>query len=642
MSEQRYKIIFRGEIAYGYTIDEVKANLRELCRYDQPTLEKLFSGNATILKSKIDETTARKYKAALDRTGAVCRIEPMAPPRPAPPERTPPAAAPSAAGGPTACPACGQEQEGGISCVRCGIVFAKYERARARKAALAAGGGQTPAAPVGRMAEEPTLPAEAPLSERIAAYFARHQEQAFILKAFALIAGILLLRQFLSGWMLFFIFLLFPIVFLAYIRLHAATSGQNPYEVLAQHITFMPVMYTEGERKKEGTAWLTYGLIFVNIVVFYGYELRADPEFLFNNLIFLPGDPNPWNVPLSAFTSIFLHADNGHLWGNMLFLWAVGTVVERRIGWQRFLAFYLLGGLMAGVLSVVVERTFLDQTAHGLGASGAIAGIMGVFAVRCYFKSMVFPLPILGIFSLILPVSLKVRLNSLVIIGLFFLADLSGGIGQITGESASNIGHWAHIGGMLCGIVLASFLKLGDQAIEERHMEIGSQAWNGGGNIGLGAGEESLRLALKQNPDNVEAMLLLARIQSKYTPSEEGRELYRRAIALLAGPRPKEAAAAFKEYFLKYLQGVEPALQVRLANIFYQQGDLDMASRCLEMVSQDEQASRPIREKAMFQCARVLEELGFDDAAVNYYALFVDTFPESPNLPKARARLGTA
>lgn len=150
--------------------------------------------------------------------------------------------------------------------------------------------------------------------------------------------------------------------------------------------------------------------------------------------------------PGQPFSSMFLHASNGHLWGNMMFLWAIGSVVERRIGPKRFSILYLVTGLFGSIAYVLVEFFANGTAGHALGASGAISGIMGIFAVRCYFKSMVFPLPILGIFSLIFPVSLKVRLNLLVIIGLFFLADLSGGIEQAAGTSSSMTGHWAHLG----------------------------------------------------------------------------------------------------------------------------------------------------------------------------------------------------
>jgi membrane associated rhomboid family serine protease len=334
---------------------------------------------------------------------------------------------------------------------------------------------------------------------------------------------------------------------------------------------------------------------------------------------------------------VFLHASGGHLWGNMLFLWAVGTVVEKRIGWKRFVVFYFLAGVIAGLLPALIDFVFFQKAAHGLGASGAIAGVMGLFAVRCYFKSMVFPLPILGVFSLILPISLKVRLNSLVIIGLFFLADLSGGIDQVAGQSSSNIGHWAHIGGMLCGIALGMMFKLGEQAVEERHFEIGSRALDKKGD--LFKGEESLRFALEKNPDNADATILLARLLSKFQPTEEGEALYRKAMDMLIQTRPKEVAEAFKEYYEIYLAGINPKTQFRLASIFHQQKDHEWSSRCLELLSDDHATPVEIREKAMFQCARQMEFVGKFDVARHYYQLLVDTFPASDFTPKAHARL---
>jgi len=629
MEKELFKIVFDGEIAYGYTREEVQENLRQFCRFEQAYVERLFSGGTFTLKKNLDVATANRYKDALDRTGARCSVVSMAEPQ-APPEPVPP---------PFTCPACGHPQEKGESCTGCGIFFAKYERAQALKAHQEGGGGAP--SPFPNDTPHETLPPDADFADRLEAYFARHQEQAFILKSFFMIVAIIFLRQFLTGGLLILMFFLFPVGFLLYVRLHASTSGEDPNQVLAQHITFMPVMYAEGERKKEGAAWATYSIIALNIFIFYGIELHVDPEFIFSNFLFLPESPNMWNVPVSAFTAIFLHAGGGHLWGNMIFLWAVGTVVEKRIGWGRFLALYLVTGLFAGFFGVVTHRTFFGATLHGLGASGAISGVLGIFAVRCYFKSMVFPVPILGIFSLILPVSLKVRLNSLVIIGLFFLADLSGGVAQINGTSASMVGHWVHIGGMISGILLAMMLKLGEDAIDERHMEIGSQAVSGKKGS-LGMGEESLRIALQRNPENAEALLLLARIQSKYTQTDEGRDFFCRAITILSKERPQEAADTFREYFTKYMKGVESEVHARLAPIFHRQGDLDMASQCLELVANDAGAPPSMREKAIFQCGRILEEMGLPDAARGWYSRFIEEFPDSPNRAKIESLISAA
>lgn len=470
-------------------------------------------------------------------------------------------------------------------------------------------------------------------------YFERHEEQAFIAKAFLTIFLIIFVREYLSG-LLTLLFILFPVIFLIYIRLKAASDGVSPYELLGQHITFIPIMYTEGERKKETIPWVTYCIILLNVLIYYLYETAPWGDFAFieKNLLFLPVEPNAWNVVVSAFTAMFLHGSGGHLWGNMVFLWVLGTSVERRIGHDRFGLLYIITGLFGGVAFVLSWFIASGEPGHALGASGAIAGIMGIFAVRCYFKSMIFPLPILGIFSLILPISLKVRLNSLVIIGLFFLADLSGGIGQLSGESASMIGHWAHLGGMISGIALAGFLKLGAGAVEERHLEIGVKA--AGAKIGYGEGAQSLRLVLQRNPDNVEAMLMLARIKSKYAASDEGRELYAKAIPLLAISSPQEAAQAYLEYSNSYQQHLEPPVMASLAGIFQRQGDLDTATRCLDVVIAASNAAPAVRQRALAQCAAMLDKLGFEEVAVGYYETLIKEFPHAEVTQRAYVRLG--
>lgn len=470
-------------------------------------------------------------------------------------------------------------------------------------------------------------------------YFQRHEEQAFIAKAFLTIFLILFVKIFMGG-LLLLLFILSPFIFLLWIRFKAASEGVSTYSLLRQHITFIPIMYAEGDRKKEVIPWVTYGLVLLNVLIFYLYEAApwGDTKFIGDNLVFLPHEPNPWNVVVSAFTAMFLHAGGGHLWGNMVFLWVLGTSVERRIGPERFALLYIITGLFGGVAFVLSWFLATGEAGHSLGASGAIAGIMGIFAVRCYFKSMIFPVPILGIFSLILPISLKVRLNSLVIIGLFFLSDLSGGIGQLTGQNASMIGHWAHLGGMISGMLLAGFLKLGEGAIEERHLEIGVKA--AGAKVGYGEGEQSLRLVLERNPDNLEALLMLARVKSKYSASDEGRELYRRAITRLAGGNPREAAQAYLEYRKLYQQPLEPAVMLALAGIFQRQGDQDTATRCLDAVIAAPDATPEMRRKSLVQCASLLEKMGLNEAAGEYYERLIAEFPQDEVTQRAYLRLG--
>lgn len=470
-------------------------------------------------------------------------------------------------------------------------------------------------------------------------YFKQHEEQTFIIKAFLTILLIIFVKKYLSG-LLLLLFLLFPIIFFLYIRMVAATEGVSTFDILKQHITFIPIMRTERDRKTEVIPWVTYGIILANVMIFYFYQSAqgTDLKYISDNLLFLPYDPKAWNVVASAFTAMFLHGSGVHLWGNMTFLWMLGTAVERRVGHLQFFLLYLITGLCGGAAFALTWFMATGEPGHSLGASGAIAGIMGIFAVRCYFKSMIFPVPILGIFSLILPISLKIRLNSLVIIGLFFLADLSGGIGQLADTASSQTGHWAHLGGMIAGMSLAAFLKLGKDAVEERHLEIGIKA--AGSSVGFGGGEQSLRRVLERSPDNAEALLHLARIKSKFSASSEGAELYARAIDLHLKTDPGEAAQTFLEYWKTYQKPLAPDAMASLATIFQRLGDCDTATRCLEAVIRSTEASPAQRRKALANCALMLDKMGFEDAAKGCYEDLVREFPHCDEAERAYARLG--
>lgn len=193
---------------------------------------------------------------------------------------------------------------------------------------------------------------------------------------------------------------------------------------------------------------------------------------------------------------------------------------------------------------------------------------------------------------------------------------------------------------MAAGVIFAGFVGLGSQAVEERHLEIGIKAANEG--MTSGAGEESLKLALEKNRSNAEALLHLARMKSKTQPTDEGRDYYGRAIKALAAAQPDEAATVFKEFYAKYLAGIEPALQYRLSGVLYRRGDLDFAARSLEMLSNSAQVQADIRERATYQCAAILEEMGLNEAATSYYKRYIEAFPGSPALPKIKQKLKIA
>jgi membrane associated rhomboid family serine protease len=149
---------------------------------------------------------------------------------------------------------------------------------------------------------------------------------------------------------------------------------------------------------------------------------------------------------LTLFTSMFLHGGILHLAGNMLFLWIFGNNIEDSMGRGRFALFYVLGGLAALFGQTLINP---DATAPTVGASGAIAAVLGAYALL-YPRARVITLIFIIIFFTI------VELPALVVLGLWFLIQVFYGaseLGQPVGGSGG-VAYFAHIGGFLFGLLL--------------------------------------------------------------------------------------------------------------------------------------------------------------------------------------------
>jgi membrane associated rhomboid family serine protease len=158
--------------------------------------------------------------------------------------------------------------------------------------------------------------------------------------------------------------------------------------------------------------------------------------------------PTPIPVLLTLLTSMFMHGGLMHLAGNMLYLHVFGDNVEDAIGHGRFLAFYLLCGVLAGlahVLTTVLMRT--GGLIPSLGASGAISGVLSGYLVLFPHKRV----RVLWLYSVM-------EVPALVAIGVWFLFQLVSGIGMLGGQS-SGVAYGAHIGGFLAGLALVKVFR---------------------------------------------------------------------------------------------------------------------------------------------------------------------------------------
>jgi membrane associated rhomboid family serine protease len=195
---------------------------------------------------------------------------------------------------------------------------------------------------------------------------------------------------------------------------------------------------------------VTYALIVAN-VLFFLVEMNGGEAFIMR-WAFIPSRfvANPVGGFATLFTSMFMHAGWLHLGGNMLYLWIFGNNVEDRFGHSMFVIFYLLCGLGATFAQLAFS---LGSNIPNLGASGAIAGVLGAY-ILMFPQGRVRVLLGRGI----------VHMPALIVIGLWIALQLFSGIGSISNTAdTGGVAYMAHIGGFVAGFVL-TFLLGGNTA----------------------------------------------------------------------------------------------------------------------------------------------------------------------------------
>ena len=191
---------------------------------------------------------------------------------------------------------------------------------------------------------------------------------------------------------------------------------------------------------------VTYALVALNVLFFF-VELSGGDAFV-GTWAFVPRRfmANPAADFPTIFTSMFMHAGWLHLGGNMLYLWIFGDNVEDRFGHIPFTIFYLLCGLAATFAQLMFS---LGSRVPNLGASGAIAGVLGAYI-------LLFPQGRVRV----LQGSQVVQMPALVVIGLWIVLQFFSGIGSIANTAETGgVAYMAHIGGFLAGFVLTFLFR---------------------------------------------------------------------------------------------------------------------------------------------------------------------------------------
>ena len=192
------------------------------------------------------------------------------------------------------------------------------------------------------------------------------------------------------------------------------------------------------------TPIVTVGIIAVNVLVFL-YQFSLD-RFSVNHLIAEYGVIPDRLHALSLVTSMFLHGGWMHLIGNMWFLWIYGDNVEDVLGHAKYLLFYLLAGVAAGLLQVAFNW---DSRVPMIGASGAIAGVMGAYLIKFPRARVLTLIPVFVFFT-------TVEVPAVFILLYWFVIQFFSGVGSIgySHLSQGGVAWFAHIGGFVAGMIL--------------------------------------------------------------------------------------------------------------------------------------------------------------------------------------------
>ena len=194
--------------------------------------------------------------------------------------------------------------------------------------------------------------------------------------------------------------------------------------------------------------FVTYTIIGINSLVFIYQYFILPPELLGHIISTYALTPAAPSV-ITVFTSMFMHGGLMHIIFNMWFLWIFGDNIESVLGHKRYVLFYLLCGVGAALAQIQINT---GSQIPMVGASGAIAGVLGAYLIR-FPRATVHVLVILIIFITF------IRVPAMVVIGIWFLSNLTAGLGTLGIEETGGTAWFAHLGVFVSGVVLNQIFK---------------------------------------------------------------------------------------------------------------------------------------------------------------------------------------
>ena len=193
-------------------------------------------------------------------------------------------------------------------------------------------------------------------------------------------------------------------------------------------------------RRPTGFPVVTTAIVILNALVFALELALGDPFVLRWSLV--PADITSGHHLATILTAMFMHGGWLHIIGNMIFLWAFGPEVEELMTPPRYAAFYLLGGVAAAIAQVIASP---HSSVPVLGASGAIASVMGAFLVT-YPRDRIRSILVIVVFVTI------TYIPAVLLIGFWFLIQFLS-LGNITSQTGGGVAYASHVGGFIYGAV---------------------------------------------------------------------------------------------------------------------------------------------------------------------------------------------
>jgi len=382
------------------------------------------------------------------------------------------------------------------------------------------------------------------------------------------------------------------------------------------------------DRHQRTAPYVTYTIIVLNLLVYawltwrFFIDLNRDAAF---RLAITPGHFRWYTI----ITHLFTHDAPlpMHVGFNMLFLWVFGSHVEEALGRGMFLVVYFAGGLAAATVHTLVsmQSAAVPTGTMYLGASGAIAAVMGLFAVRFYRTS------ILVWYFVWLLVFIRVgtfAVSSVIGLALWLGRDLFWGVYNLFHASNGGVAYWAHIGGFVFGVLVAYALGMRSEGGKEYSLEDAWAAFRAGRFQSAVRQFEQLGAQQPLDPD---AQLALAECYDRIGDHTRAVEVYANTVEMLGrSGRCEEAVEAFRTSMGRHLiDEFPPALLYRVGCCYEETGQYSKALQTFDALARHYPQSKEA-EAAVVKCGQIcLDRLLQPADALRYLRIIQKQRPDS-------------